>query len=54
MRQFGILGELVVDRRRRRRSGTQRKAAVPAASLGVTAGVGVRKGVGGWCKSRTG
>jgi len=55
MRQFGRLAELVVDgRRRRRRSGTQGKAAIPAASLGLTAGVGITNGVGDGVKAGLG
>lgn len=45
MRQFGRLAELVVDGRRRR-SGTRGQTAIPAASLGLTAGVGIRNGLG--------
>ncbi len=53
MRQFVILAGLVVDGRRRR-NGTQGKAAIPAASLGLTAGVGVRNGVRGGVKAGLG
>lgn len=56
MRHFARLAELVVDgrRRRRRRSGTWGKAAIPAASLVLKAGVGVRNGVGGGVKAGLG
>jgi hypothetical protein len=53
MRQFGRLAELVVDGRRRR-SGTRGKAAIPAASLGLTAGVGITNGVGDGVKAGLG